>query len=49
VLFDKIASVFILVEKYIHILALEMANRVNQRGPIGLHDGCKVSYDHGAV
>ena len=37
VLFDKIASVYILVEKYIHILALEMANPVNQRGPIGLH------------
>ena len=34
VLFDKIASVYILVEKYIYILALEMASPVNQRGPI---------------
>jgi len=44
VLFDKIVSVYILFEKYIYILALEMASPVNQRctkciGTLSFHMG----------
>jgi len=35
VLFDKIASVYILFEKYIHILALEMTSHGTGTAPIG--------------